>query len=123
MYNYFMYIFLFRREQGKCSTCFTAASVDDVQLSSNTDDLVAIFAVSKHLLFFVISACGGIRTGSNLPILTAYFPVLAYGILGKSGLFVAPPLEDRLTVLTGSSVQNGTDCMNLQISMWPTARH
>ena len=36
------------------------------------------------------SACGGIRAGSNRPVLTANFPVLAYGILGKGGLFAAP---------------------------------
>ena len=36
------------------------------------------------------------RTGmsvSNMPVLTAYFPMLAYGILGKSDLFV--PLDTR----------------------------
>ena len=47
----------------------------------------------------VFSTCGGIRTGIKMPVLTAYFPVLAYGILGKGGLFVAPPL-DYLTKLT-----------------------
>ncbi len=51
------------------------------------------------IVFFVFSACGGIRTGSKLPVLTAYFPVLACGILGKGGLFVAPPLEDALLCL------------------------
>ncbi len=35
------------------------------------------------------SACGGIRTGKIMPVLTAYFPVRAQGILGKGGLFVA----------------------------------
>ncbi len=35
--------------------------------------------------------------------LTAYFPMLAQGILGKGGLFVVPPLEDCLIGLTGSS--------------------
>ena len=29
------------------------------------------------LLFIVFSACGGIRTGIGMPVLTAYFPVLA----------------------------------------------
>ena len=47
-------------------------------------------------LFFVFSAYGGLRTGSKLPVLTAYFPVLAYGILEKGGLFVAPPQEQAL---------------------------
>ncbi len=29
-----------------------------------------------YYIFDVFSACGGIRTGSKLPVLTAYFPVL-----------------------------------------------
>ncbi len=57
----------------------------------------------------MFSACGGLRTGKSLPVLTAYFPVLAYGILGKGGLFVAPPLEDYFTGLTG------TGCTELQL--------
>ena len=60
-----------------------------------------------HLLF-VFSACGGLRTGSKLSVLTAYFPVLAYGILEKGGLFVAPPQEDCLTGLMGFSTRAGT---------------
>ena len=40
------------------------------------------------LLSVVFSACGGIRTGIKVPVLTAYFPMLAEGILGKGGLFV-----------------------------------
>ena len=44
-------------------------------------------------MLFVFSACGG----SKLPGLTAYFSVLAKGIMGKGGLFVAPPLQDCLT--------------------------
>ncbi len=60
-------------------------------------------------------ACGRIRTGNKVPVLKAYFPVLAYGILGKSGLFVAPPLEDCLTGPTGSSTQAGTGCTELQL--------
>ena len=35
------------------------------------------FAARGLLLFFVFSACGGLHTGSKLPLLTAYFPVLA----------------------------------------------
>ncbi len=35
------------------------------------------------LLLVVFSACCGICTGNGMPILTVYFPVLAYGILGK----------------------------------------
>ena len=41
------------------------------------------------LLLVVFSACGGIRTGSKLPVLTAYFPVH----LGEM-------VEDCLTGLT-----------------------
>ena len=29
------------------------------------------------LLLFGLSACGGLRTGTSMPVLTAYFPVLA----------------------------------------------
>ncbi len=39
----------------------------------------------RLLLLFAFSACGGIRAGSKLPVLTAYFPVLAQVILGKGG--------------------------------------
>ncbi len=70
------------------------------------------FKVKK---FFVFSAFGGIRTGSKIPVLTAYLPVLAYGILGKGGLFVTPPLEDCLTGTTGSSTQAETGCTDLQL--------
>ena len=59
------------------------------------------FGGLKLASFFVFSACGGIRSGSKLPVLTAYFPVLAQGILGKGELIVTPPLEYRLTGLAG----------------------
>ena len=57
--------------------------------------------VTKHnesqlLLLAVFSACGGMRTGSSMPFLAAYFPVLAYGTPGKGGPFMAPPREDAL---------------------------
>ena len=29
------------------------------------------------VVFIVFSACGGMRTGIGMPVLTAYFPVLA----------------------------------------------
>ena len=61
----------------------------------------------QHFLF-VFSACGGISTGSKVPVLTAYISVLAYGIL-----FVEPPLEDCLTGLTGSSTRAETGCTDL----------
>ena len=57
--------------------------------------------VSSVFFFVTFSACGVMRTGSKQPVLTAYFPVLVYGILGKDGLFVAPPLEDCHIGLTG----------------------
>ena len=69
-------------------------------------------------LLIAFSACGGLRAGTGLPVLTAYFPVLAMGILGKGGLFVAPPLKDDLTGLTGSSTQAGTGR-----TVWSTAMH
>ena len=64
----------------------------------------------------MFSACGGIRTGNKLPVWTAYFPVQAYGILGKGGFFVAPPLEDCLTRLMGSSAQAGTGRTDLHLT-------
>ncbi len=67
------------------------------------------------MLFVVFSVCGGVRTGKGILALTAYFPVLALGILGLGGLFVAPPLGDCLTGLTGSSTQAGTGCTDLQL--------
>ncbi len=59
-----------------------------------------------------------------MPVLTAYSPVLAYGILGKGGLFVTPPLEDCLNWLTGSSALVGTGCADLQLTArhWPDGR-
>ncbi len=75
-------------------------------------------AVSRQrdMLLVVFSACGRIRTGNGKPILTAYFPMLTYGILGKGELFVSPPLEDCLTELTGSSTRDGTGWTDLQLS-------
>ena len=58
------------------------------------------------LLLVLFSACGGMRTGRNMPVMTPYFLALAYGILGKGGLFLAPPIEDCRTGLTGSSTRN-----------------
>ena len=60
--------------------------------------------------------------------LTAYCPVMAYGILRKGGLFVAPPLEDCLTWLTGSSTLAGTGCSDSNLAdcqspTWPGLRH
>ncbi len=70
---------------------------------------VSVISITQVLGFFfcllvVFSACGGIRTGRRMPVLTAYFPVLAWGILGKGGLFV------RLYRFTVSSV---ADCQAL----------
>ena len=67
------------------------------------------------LLLVVYSACCGIRTGRRLPLLTAYFPVLVYGILGRGALFVALPPKDGLTGLTGSSTRARTSCTDLQL--------
>ena len=47
------------------------------------------------------------RTGSKQPVLTAYFPVLAYGILGKRKI--------ALPELTGSSTQAQTCGTDLQL--------
>ncbi len=61
------------------------------------------------------SACGGIRNARAIPVLTVHFPVLAQGVLGKGGLFVAPKLEDCFTSLTGSSTQAETGCADLKL--------
>ena len=47
---------------------------------SMISDLCYVF---KRLLLVEFSACGGLPTGRSMPVLTAYFPVLAFGILGK----------------------------------------
>ncbi len=70
--------------------------------------------MSVVVLLVVFSACGGIRTGINLPVLTAYFPVLAEGILGKGGLFVTPPLED---CLNGLFYPNWNDLQHIDSSV------
>ncbi len=62
-----------------------------------------------YMMLFVYSACGEIRTDSLLPVLTAYFPVLAKGII------VAHCGQDGLTLLTGSSTRAGTGCTDLQL--------
>ncbi len=60
----------------------------------------------------VFSACGEVRTSRTMPVLTAYFPVLSQGILGK----VAPPLEDRLPYgANGLVYPTGTGCTDLQL--------
>ena len=73
------------------------------------------FIYGLDVLLFVYSACGEIRTCTRVPVLTAYFPVLAKSILENGGLFVAPTLEDCLTRLTGSSTQAGTGNTDLQL--------
>ena len=48
-------------------------------------------------------------------LLLFVFSVLAYGILGKGGLFMVPPLDDCLIRITGSSTRAGTGCRDLQL--------
>ena len=62
---------------------------------------------------------------NQLPVLTAYFSVQAKGILGKGGLFVAPPLEECLTGLMGSSTQleHVVLIYSFSVVVWRTARH
>ena len=74
---------------------------------------ILLFLCYGQFLWFVFSACGGLRTGSKLPVLTAYFQLLR-----------ASPLEDCLNVLTGSSTQAGNVVQLIGSSeVWPTARH
>ena len=77
--------------------------------------IVKEVAYHQYQLLIMFSACDGMRIGCSMPVLTAYFPVLAQGILGKGWLFVTPPLEDCLTGRTGSSAQAGTGCADLQL--------
>ena len=67
------------------------------------------------LALVVSSACGRKHTGSSVPFLTAYFPMLFQGILGEGGLFAVPPLEDYFTGLTDSSIRAGTGCTALKL--------
>ena len=73
----------------------------------------------------MFSACGETRTGIDMPVLTACFPVLAYGILGKGGLFVEPPLEGCLTRLTAllPELEQVVPIYSLLVAVWPTAKH
>ncbi len=48
------------------------------------------------------------RTRRSTPVLTAYSTVLAYGILEKGRLSLAPALEDCLAGITGSFTKAGT---------------
>ena len=67
----------------------------------------------------------GPSTGRKMPVLTAYFPMVAYGILRKGGLFMESSLEDCHTGLPGSSTQAETGCTDLQLSVavWSIARY
>ncbi len=57
--------------------------------------------MTVRAFLMVLSACGGINASNSTPLLTAYFPVLAQGILGKDGSFVSPPTKDCLTGMKG----------------------
>ena len=74
------------------------------------------------VMIFMFSACGGILIRNRVPVLTAYFSVLASGILGKGELFVTLPLEDCLTGPKGSSIRAGTGG-NVLVAALPTAKH
>ena len=80
------------------------AGIKDFVIKLNITKKVKVLSV-----FF--SAGGGLRTGNSMPVLTAHFPVLAYAIL--AGLFVAAPLEEYLTGLSGSSTRAGTGCAKI----------
>ena len=71
---------------------------DEIKRTFSKD--IVVLQITTFLgVLVVFSACGGIRSGSTQPVSTAEFPMLAYGIFGKGGLFVSPPLEDCLTWL------------------------
>ena len=57
----------------------------------------------------MFSACGGIRTGNIMSVLTAYFPMLALDVFDKGWIV------SGLTGLTGSSTRSGTGCTDLQL--------
>ena len=63
-------------------------SVGATQMNLHSSRSHAIFSITVEcsekgtiapftIILVVSSACGGIRTGSNMPVLTAYFSVLA----------------------------------------------
>ena len=49
----------------------------ETYLIDNKFTSIAQGVSNMYLLLFVYSACGGMRTGRIMPVLTAYFPVLA----------------------------------------------
>ena len=70
------------------------------------------------VLLVVFSACGGreIHTcKKGIPVLSAYFPVLAYGKLGMGGLVVVTTIGDCHTRLMVSSTQAEACCTDLQL--------
>ncbi len=67
----------------------------------------------------------GCQKLAQVPVLTAYFPMLAQGTFGKGGLFVAPPLEDcfiRLTALL-PELKQVVPIYSLSVAVLATAKH
>ncbi len=82
-----------------------------------------IFSPASTVVLF--SACGGIRTGRIMPVFTAYFPVLAYGILGKDGLFMLQSIEDCITGERAllPELEQVVPIYSLSVAVLPTAKH
>ena len=70
----------FKRENEEKTNCTTSAKTFKFPRKLMVHWLTPPQLVTP---LFAFSACGGMRTGKRMPVLTAYFPVLAYGILGK----------------------------------------
>ncbi len=74
-----------------------------------------------RLLLFVFSACGGIRIGSNMPVLTAYFPVLTWNILGKGGNDTDCLIRPTAALLP--KLEQVVLIYSLSVAVWLTAKH
>ena len=68
------------------------------KLYAHSRDINLISLGLNKVLLNEFSACGGIRNGNSMPVLTAYFPVLAY--LGKGWIVRDATTRSDFTWLT-----------------------
>ena len=84
-------------KQGQMPMIVGKLRISPIPQSMTTYRVQSICATGQlpQVMLVVVSACGGIRTDNSMPVLPR-FPMLAYVILGKGGLFVVPLLEVAL---------------------------
>ncbi len=75
------------------------------------------YTASSYILV-VFSACGGISIGNSMPILTAYFPVLAQD-LGK-GCLVRGTTTRILPYWVLPELRQVVPTYSLSVEEWPT---